>query len=149
MLLGTELVASKEHETTNPEWRIAHFERKDGTPILVFSAPPYSGGKRATTADTYQFLSQTERDTIGLGRNILFVTSAIYRYAQYFDALQVVLLRAGTDVETIGYEPAYSREAFEPSKFLQELKSAIDAAMKLRNALKELGRGELLANSKP
>lgn len=142
-LLGTELAEDKEYETTTPSSRIMHFQKKDGTPILVFSAPPRDGRQRANTSDTYQFLLQTEGMNIGLGKDILFTTSSIYRYAQYFDSVRDILLKTGANIETIGYKPSYSGEEFKPSKSLQEVKSAVDAAMRLRNAIRELGYDEL------
>ena len=35
----------------------------------------------------------------------------------------------------IGFEPSYSGMNFKPSQFLQELKAAVDAAVRLRNAV--------------
>jgi len=138
-LLGTELVDGKEYELVQPNWRISHFQKNDGTPILVLSAPPLDGRQRANTSDTYKFLLQTEEESIGLGKDILFSTAATYQYAQYFDAVRDILLQTGANIEVIGYELAYSGMEYKPSKSLQELKSAVDAAVRLRDALKKYG----------
>jgi hypothetical protein len=44
-------------------------------------------------------------------------------------------LRTGIDIEVIGFEPGYTGADFKPSQFLQELKAAADAAVRLRNAI--------------
>ena len=66
---------------------------------------------------------------------ILFATGALYRYGQYFDAVREISLKTGADIEVIGFEPSYSGMNFKPSQFLQELKAAVDAAVRLRNAV--------------
>jgi len=147
-LLGAELVESEEYEETHLTWRIAHFQKNDGTPVLVLSAPPLDGRRRANTSDTYQFLLQTEGN-IGPGKDILFSTTAMYRYAQYFDAVRDIILKTGANMEVIGYEPAYGGVDFKPSRSLQELKSAVDSAGRLRDAMKEYRHGTILTIAKP
>ncbi len=148
-LLGKELVKSKSYEIINAKWRIAHYEKKDGTPVLCLSAPPHRKARRAHTSDTYQFLLRVEGDGIAPGTDILFVTSEIYRYAQYFDAVRDIILTTGANVETIGYAPAYGGQDFKPSQILQELKSDIDAATRLRDAVKEQQHGKGPTASRP
>jgi hypothetical protein len=134
-LMGDQLAGSGEYEVVTSEWRIAHLQKKDGTPILLLSSPPFLGVKRANTADTYDFLRRLEQEAFRPPENILFTTGATYRYAQYFDAVREISLRTGVDVEIIGFDPAYSKMEFKASQLLQELKAAADAAVRLRDAL--------------
>jgi hypothetical protein len=113
------------------------FQKKDGIPVVVLSAPPLGNHIRANTSDTYQFLRSIEQSSFAPGKNILFVTGSMYRYAQYFDAVREIALVTGANIETIGYEPAYGKVELKPSKVLQELKSAIDAAIRLYEAVQK------------
>jgi|SRR5688572_2103934 len=130
-----------EYELATSEWRMTRLQTKQGAPIFLLSAPPYLGGRRANTADTYDLLRRLEQESLSPVKNILFITGAIHRYAQYFDAMREICLRTGTDIETIGYDPPYMGKAFKPSEFLQELKAAADAAVRLRDAVN--GKEEL------
>jgi hypothetical protein len=135
-LLGKELSGRGEYEFYTSEWHVLHLQRKDGLPIVLLSAPPLLGGRRANTADTYDFMRRLQQEAFTPPKNILFTTGALYRYAQYFDAMREIHLRTGVDVEVIGFEPAYSGARFMPTQFLQELKAATDAAVRLRDAVK-------------
>lgn len=134
-LMGKQLSDTGEYEIVTSEWRIARLQRKDGLPIFLLSSPPFLGGKRANTADTYDFMRRLEQEAFNPTQNILFTTGAIYRYAQYFDAVREISLRTGVDIEIIGFEPEYGGMEFKPSQFLQELKGAADAAVRLRDAI--------------
>lgn len=134
-LLGNQLSSGGEYDIFTSEWHIAHLQKQDGVPIVLLSAPPFLGVKRASTADTYDFLRRLEQESLTPTKNILFVTGALYRYAQYFDAVREISLRMGVDVETIGFGPAYNGTEFKPSQFLQELNSAANAAVRLRDAI--------------
>jgi hypothetical protein len=118
--------------------RNASLQQKNGIPIMFLSAPPNQGGKRANTADTYDFLRQHSDIPLNESTNILFATSAIYRYFQYFDAVREITLKTGADIEVIGFDPLYGGQEFKPSQFLQELKSAADAAVRLYEAVQKL-----------
>ncbi len=80
-------------------------------------------------------LQRYEGESLNVTKNILFATAAIYRYVQYFDAVREISLKTGADIEVIGFEPGYSGMHFKPSQFLQELKSAVDAAVRLYDAV--------------
>lgn len=136
-LLGRELVDQGEYELVTSEWHIVHLQRRDGLPIVLLSAPPFLGGRRANTADTYDFMRRVEQESFNPTKNILFTTAAIYRYAQYFDAMREIHLRTGVDIEVLGFEPAYGGTEFKPTQFLQELKAAADAAVRLRDAVND------------
>lgn len=112
-------------------------QKKDGIPVVVLSAPSLNGRARANTSDTYKFLRSIEQSSFAPGKNILFVTAAMYRYAQYFDAVRDISLVTGANIETVGFEPTYGGVEFKPSKFLQELKSASDAASRLYDAVQK------------
>jgi hypothetical protein len=135
-LVGKELAGRGEYELYTAEWHIVHLQRKDGLPIFLLSAPPFLGGRRANTADTYDFMCRLEQEAFNPTKNILFTTGALYRYAQYFDAMREIHLRTGVDIEVIAYEPVYGGMEFKPTQFLQELKAAADAAVRLRDAVK-------------
>lgn len=134
-LMGKELSNEGIFDVYTSEWHIARMQRKDGLPIYMLSAPPYIGGNRANTADTYDFIRRLEQEALRPTKNILFATSGIYRYAQYFDAVRELTLRTGVDVEVIGFEAAYIGNTFKPTQFLQELQSASLAAVRLRDTL--------------
>ena len=134
-LLHGELSSGGEYDLCTSEWHIVRLQTKRQVPIFLLSAPPFLGGTRANTADTYDFLRRLEQEAFSPAKNILFVTAAMYRYAQYFDAVREISLRTGVDIETIGYDPAYSGVQFKPTQFLQELKAAVDAAVRLRDAI--------------
>lgn len=123
------------YDVATSEWHIARLQTKEGTPIFMLSAPPFLGQKRANTADTYDFLRRLEQEAFNPTKNILFVTAAIFRYAQYFDAVREISLRTGVDVEVIGFNQEYTGNLFKPSQLLQELKAAADAAVRLRDAV--------------
>jgi hypothetical protein len=50
-------------------------------------------------------------------------------------AQQKLTLKYGTSVETIGHSSDYSGAKRKPSQLLQETKSAIDAAVRLQEAI--------------
>ncbi len=134
-LMANTLSDEGAYDVATSEWHIARMETLSGTPVFALSAPPFLGVKRANTADTYDFLRRLEQESFNPTKNILFVTGSIFRYAQYFDAVREITLRTGVDVEVIGYTQEYTGNAFKPSQFLQELKSAADAAVRLRDAV--------------
>jgi len=133
-LLSSQLTDS-EREVSIANGHFTVLQEQDGVPVVALSAPPLDNHVRATTSDTYQFLRSIEQSSFAPGKNILFVTTAPYRYAQYFDAVRDITLVTGANIETIGYELAYSNGEFKPSKYLQELKSAIEAANRLYSAI--------------
>jgi len=124
-----------EYDVFTSEWHITRLQQKDGVPVMLLSSPPFLGGKRANTADTYDFMRRLEQEAFTPTENILFTTGSLYRYAQYFDAMREICLRTGVDIEIIGFEPRYSGMKFKASQFLQELKAAADASIRLRNAV--------------
>lgn len=138
-LLGIQMAETGEYEVATSEWRITHLQSKDGKPIFILSAPPFLGGKRANTADTYDFMRRFFQEELTPKKNVLFTTASTYRYAQYFDAVREISLRTGVDVEIIGFDADYTGTETSPSQFLQELKAAADAAVRLRNAIQGKG----------
>ncbi|HSA84359.1 MAG TPA: hypothetical protein VLF20_05765, partial [Patescibacteria group bacterium] len=129
-LMGDQL-ADDEYEEHIFDGRVLHMKTKENLPILVLSAPVLQGGKRANTADTYDFLRRIEEKGLirNPTKNMLFATAGMYRYAQYFDAVREISLKTGVDIEIVGFAAAYSGMKFKASQFLQELKSAADAAV--------------------
>jgi hypothetical protein len=146
-LLASQLTDSV-REVSMSDGHFTVLQEQDGVPVVALSAPPLDGHARATTSDTYQFLRSIEQSSFAPGKNILFVTTAPYRYAQYFDAVRDITLVTGANIETIGYELAYSNAEFKPSKYLQELKSAIEAASRLYDAI-QASKNQHATSAKP
>jgi len=65
----------------------------------------------------------------------LLVTNAFYTPAQHLDAVRELTLPTGTTVETIGYDAAYGGTVRTAKQLKQELKTGVDAAVRLRTAL--------------
>lgn len=137
--LMNDQLTNEEYEEKIVDGRVLHLKTKEKLPILVLSAPVIQGGKRANTADTYDYLRRIEEAGLiqNPTKNILFATAGMYRYAQYFDAVRELSLKTGIDIEIVGFAAAYSGTKFKASQFLQELKSAADAAVRLRNAIQD------------
>lgn len=137
--LMADQLADGEREENILQGRVLHLKTKDNLPILVLSAPVLQGGKRANTADTYDFLRRIEEKGLikNPTKNILFSTAGMYRYAQYFDAVREISLKTGVDIEIVGFAATYDNKKFKASQFLQELKSAADAALRLRDAMQK------------
>ena len=92
-----------------------------------------ASGPRANTADTYDAWRASEPAPVP---TILIVTSEIYVPFQHYDALR----KLNGTVETIGVPAAHTlpnglRQDFQPSNYLQELRSAIRSLRRLLAAL--------------
>lgn len=141
-LLGEEVKDDDVFHVRDKAWRVAYFEHKnpeDSRSAFVISAPARVGAKRANTGDTYDFMRLLARDDLGPGKKVLLSTNAHFRPFQHFDAVRELTLKTGSEVETIAFEAGYNDMAEKkPSEILQETKSAIDAAAKLRQAINSL-----------
>jgi len=104
---------------------------------IVMSTPQTIGTKRATTYDNYRFLAEREELDINPSKTIVSVTTGQFRLGQHLPAVQELTLNYGTTVETIGHSAEYSGVTRKPSQLLMETKSAIDAAARLEQAIKQ------------
>lgn len=106
-------------------------------PASVVAAPGV-GERRATTADTFRFWSDSIRAPAE--RSVLIVTTPIYVPYQAAAAVEVLGLGAGLAVETVGISAEANdlgplTQRFLASHHLQELRSAIRGLHSLRRAI--------------
>jgi hypothetical protein len=86
----------------------------------------------ANTADTYR---QAARHlAFGDGTRLLLVTTHIYATYQHWDAVRVLGLPYGVELETIGTPPSASRRVFTPDWYAQEVRSTLRSARDLAKA---------------
>jgi hypothetical protein len=91
--------------------------------------------RRATTYDNYRFFADRAELQNNPDHTVVAVTTGFYVPGQHLPAVQTLTLPYGTAVETIGHDAAYSGAVRKPSQLLQETKAAIDAAVRLHDAL--------------
>lgn len=96
--------------------------------ISVLAAPSSESGKRANTADTYEYWAQ--RVHLRATDRILIVTTPIYVPFQHGDAIRILGRHYGCGIDTIGLDPArvtvpFAPGATDPDRYLQEIRSAI------------------------
>lgn len=116
-------------ETVGESWRVRDYAGPDGTGLRVVAAPSSEPGiRRANTPDTYAWFA-TELAKLEPGERVLVVTTAIYVPFQHADAVRMLALPYGVDVETVGVRPgavdARLEQTFEPHQYLQEIRSTI------------------------
>ncbi len=111
--------------------RLEHEDRRIGSanlpvlPVRVVAAPSSEPGvRRANTPDTYAWLAG-ESGWVGRGDSVLLVTTDIYRPFQHADAIRMLTLPHGIDVDLVGVQPGGVRherlaQTFEAHNYLQE-----------------------------
>lgn len=111
-----------------------------GPPAVHVLAAPSSEPerRRAHTPDTYEFWAR--RVTVRAGHRVLVVTSPIYVPFQHCDAIRMLGLPYGCEIETVGFDPARAvppqpASASGTDRYLQELRSAILSMQRLVTAL--------------
>lgn len=140
---GEVLVERGESEQPNLRWEVQTFDRpKRGSEpeVRVIAAPSTDASRRANTADTYEFWA-TSVAQLQPGVRILVVTSAIYRPYQHIDAIRILGLPFGAAIDTVGVDTgavADTRfaQTFHPSAYLQEIRSALRAAVTVEATLR-------------
>ncbi|MEV6525746.1 hypothetical protein AB0M43_27740 [Longispora sp. NPDC051575] len=95
----------------------------------ILAAPSRTPGRRANTADTYRYWAENYSPT---GR-LLLVTSTAYVPFQHCDALRVLGLEYGCEIDTVGLAP--TALPFTPANYLQEVRSAIRSMRALHAVL--------------
>lgn len=122
-------------------WRIHTYETTSGLPVSVIAAPSSEPEKRrANTPDTFAWFA-TEVAKLEPGQRVLVVTTDIYVPYQHADALRLLALPQGVEVDTIGVVPGEVdrrlAHSFEAHNYLQEIRSAILSLRRLHSALSE------------
>lgn len=140
-MLGAKMVDNISLKRDDDIWgmRVYEFEY-NGKKRTAFalSTPQYIGKNRATTYDNYRFFADRAELATHPDQSIVAVTNAFYTAGQKLPAVQELTVPYGATVETVGfeanlYDPNIKRTA---SQLLQETKSAVDAAVRLEQALK-------------
>jgi hypothetical protein len=137
-LLGAKMVDEITEERGGDIWgmRLYEFEYKGETKHgFVLSTPRNIGVRRATSYDNYQFFADRAELAQDPSQTVVAVTTGFYTQGQHIPAVQELTMKYGTNVETIGHSAEYSGVKRKPSQLLQETKSAIDAAVRLQQAI--------------
>lgn len=118
-------------------WAVRGY-RTDAAELRVVAAPSSEPGvRRANTPDTYAWFAK-ELAQLGGGERILVVTTDIYVPFQHADALRMLALPYGVEVDAVGIRPGDVDERlaqrFVPHNYLQEMRSTIRAFRQLHAA---------------
>lgn len=138
-----DLEGVKYYGADHPDyWKLHYFETTEGMPIFSLHSdykpqPENPSKNRAHTGDTYAFFRATAGDMLGVDSSVALVTNAFYTNAQHLDAVRELTLKTGAFVETIGFSAEYSGVVRKENQLLQETKSAIDAAVRLQQAIEQ------------
>lgn len=120
--------------TGQPWWLRFHPDVRP--PVQVLAAPSTRPGRRADTADTLTGWAELMRPRLA-GARLLVVTTDIFVPFQHCDAVRLLSLRYGCQVETVGFDS--STDPWVPpaatSAVLQEVRSAIRSMQALYQAL--------------
>lgn len=137
-LLGARMVDEISEERNGDTWgmRLYEFEHNGETKHgFVLSTPQQIGERRATTYDNYKFFADRAELADDPDHTVVSVTTGFYTAGQHLPGVQELTLKYGTNVETIGHSAEYSGVKRKPSQLLQETKAAIDAAVRLQQAI--------------
>ena len=115
-------------DNENSSWIIRKYPAA-GCDIFIIAAPSSEPQKRrANSADTYQFFF--DRFPAPEGSSVLLSTSQIYVPYQHMEAVRTIALPHNIYFDTIGFPPEWGgvlQGMNEPSNYLQEIRSAIQA----------------------
>jgi hypothetical protein len=129
----------EDSEVEGASWRVHRYTTGSGLPVTVAAAPSSEPGeRRANTPDSFAWLA-TELAKLKPGQRVLVVTTDIYVPFQHADALRMLALPYGVEVDTTGVVPGKVdrrlAHSFEPHNYLQETRSAIRSLRMLLAAL--------------
>jgi hypothetical protein len=125
---------------------VRYYKDVSGTRVLIFNAPIPAGDVKANTGHTYDFLRAASGSRLTKGKHILLSSTAHVRAFQHVDAERLLSLPAGISIETIGFSKhnysingvtSESSPVHLPKELLQEIKSYVDALVKMNHALKQ------------
>jgi hypothetical protein len=131
-------------DTLGVSWAVDDYEGGDGPAVHLAAVPSSEPGvRRANTPDGYEWLA-AESGWLGEGSSVLIITTDIYRPYQYADALRLLSLPHGIEVDLVGtppgeVEPRLARELL-PHSYLQEMRSTIRSLRLLREAALAVAR---------
>lgn len=116
-------------ENTNLSWLVRTYRAPAGSSVAVVAAPTTDPARRANTPDSYRYWAETLAE-VKPGERVLLVTSTIYIPFQHADAIRMLGLPYGAEVDTVGVDTTAVREPelrqiFTSSNYLQEIRSAI------------------------
>lgn len=119
----------KHSDTLGASWAVSDYTALNGTPIHVVAAPSSEPGvRRANTPDTYAWLA-TQSGWLHRGDALLLITTDIYAPYQGADAVRLLTLPHGVEVDVVGIEPGgvdpRLAQPFAAHNYLQELRSTI------------------------
>ncbi len=138
-LLGAKMVDDVKFQRNGGDvWRARLYEFERNGEVKhgwVLNTPHLIGERRATTYDNYQFFAHVAELDKDPDHTVLGVTTGFYTKGQHLPAVQELTLPYGVKVETIGHSAEYSGVKRKPSQLLQETKSAIDAGVRLQDAI--------------
>jgi len=137
-LLGAKMVDEISEERDGDIWGMRLYEFEHNGEIkhgFVLSTPQQIGEHRATTYDNYKFFADRAELINDPEHTVVAVTTGFYSQGQHLPGVAELTLKYGTTIETIGHSAEYSGVKRKPSQLLQEIKSAIDAAVKLQIAI--------------
>lgn len=128
--LGTPSAEEGEKHTENPNlsWHVRTYKAAAGS-ISVVAAPTTDPERRANTPDSYRYWAENLAE-VEAGQRVLLVTSTIYIPFQHTDAIRMLGLPYGAEVDTVGVDTTMVsdeklRQTFAASGYLQEVRSAI------------------------
>jgi len=128
-----------ESDSIGGSWRIRSYEAAAGLPVSVIAAPSSEpGSRRANTPDTFAWFA-TEVARLEPGQRVLVVTTDIYVPYQHADALRLLALPYGVEVDAVGVVPGEVdrrlAHSFEAHNYLQEIRSMVLSLRQLHAAL--------------
>jgi hypothetical protein len=129
-------------ENANLSWLVRTYRASTGSTVSVVAAPTTDPARRANTPDSYRYWAEALVH-VQEGQRVLLVTSAIYIPFQHADAIRMLGLPYGADVDTVGVDTTTVREpelrqTFTSSNYLQEVRSAIRSFRSLVEASHEV-----------
>jgi hypothetical protein len=117
-----------------PTIRSRHVRTYNGEKVMrSIAAPSSQPGQRANTADTYRYWAQ-HIATLTPGDRLLLVTSTAYVPYQHCDALRILGLEYGCEVDTVGLAP--TPLPFTSANYLQEVRSALRSMRALYSSIR-------------
>ncbi|HEX7145290.1 MAG TPA: hypothetical protein VF225_08270 [Gaiellaceae bacterium] len=126
-------------EVVGASWGVTDYVTAAGVAAHVVAAPSSEPGvRRANTPDTYAWLA---RDSTWLRRGdaVLLVTTDIYAPYQGADAIRMLAVPHGVEVDVVGIEPGgidpRLAQPFAVHNYLQELRSTIRSLRMLHSVL--------------
>jgi len=128
----------EESSIVGASWRVRQYRTSTGLAVRVVAAPSTEPGtRRANTPDTYAWFA-TELAKLARGERVLLVTSDIYVPFQHADALRMLTLPYGVEVDAVGMRAGdldrRLEQPFRPHNYLQEVRSTIRAFRMLHSS---------------